>query len=109
MSVDVDVLVAGAGAAGLSLAVRLAAQTRLRVLVLDARPGPADDRTFCFFRGRRHPFERAIARRYGTVLVRDGTREVRGALVERPYEDLPGLAFAELALATISSSERVRR
>ncbi|MFN7699274.1 MAG: lycopene cyclase family protein [Deltaproteobacteria bacterium] len=107
MSVDVDVLVAGAGAAGLSLAVRLAAQTRLRVLVLDARPGPADDRTFCFFRGRRHPFERAIARRYGTVLVRDGTREVRGALVERPYEELPGLAFAELALATISSSERV--
>jgi lycopene beta-cyclase len=108
VSTDVDVLVAGAGAAGLSLAVRLAARTSLRVLAIDAREGPSDDRTFCFFRGRRHPFERAIARRYDTVIVRDGRRDVRRTLVERPYEELPGLAFTELALDAISRSERVR-
>jgi lycopene beta-cyclase len=105
---DVDLLVAGAGAAGLSLAVRLATRARLSVRVVDGRTGPSDDRTFCFFRGRPHPFERAIARRYATVLVRDAHRVVRRALVERPYEELPGLAFAELALGTIASNDRVR-
>jgi lycopene beta-cyclase len=108
VSTDVDVLLAGAGAAGLSLAVRLSARTDLRVLVIDARPGPSDDRTFCFFRGRSHPFERAIARRYATVLVRDARHEVRRTLREHPYEELPGLSFAELALDTISKSARVR-
>ena len=107
MSVDVDVLVAGAGAAGLSLAVRLAERTRLSVRVLDVRPGPTDDRTFCFFRGRSHPFERAIARRHATVRVRDARREVRRTLTERPYEELPGLAFAELALRLLAPSDRV--
>jgi lycopene beta-cyclase len=104
----VDVLVAGAGAAGLSLAARLARQTSLRVTVIDPREGPSDDRTFCFFRGRAHPFEAAIARRYATVEVRDARRVVRTPLDTRPYEELPGLAFAELALAQIAASDRVR-
>lgn len=105
---DLDVLVAGAGAAGLSLAVRLATQTRLRVRVLEARPGPSDDRTFCFFRGRAHPFEPAITRRYDTVVVRDEHSHVRRSLGARPYEELPGLAFAEHALALLAPhAERV--
>jgi lycopene beta-cyclase len=104
----VDVLVAGAGAAGLSLAARLARQTSLRVTVIDPREGPTNDRTFCFFRGQPHPFEAAIARRYTTVEVRDATRVVRTSLDTRPYEELPGIAFAELALAQIAMADRVR-
>ncbi len=107
-SVDADVVVAGAGAAGLSLAARLARRTSLRVMVIDPRPGPSHDRTFCFFRGAAHPFEAAIARRYAEVEVRDASRIVRTTLAARPYEELPGLAFAELALRDIARSDRVQ-
>ncbi|MBX7197168.1 MAG: NAD(P)-binding protein [Sandaracinaceae bacterium] len=104
---ELDVLIVGAGASGLSLAVRLARRTSLRVRLIELRDGPSDDRTFCFFRSRPHPFERAIVRRYGEIEVRDRTRRVRRTLREHPYEELPGLAFAEHALAELASCPRV--
>lgn len=106
---DVDVLVAGAGAAGLSLAVRLAQRTRLSVRVIDPRPDAApSDRTFCFFRGRPHPFEPAIARRFAQIEVRDGARRVVRTLRERPYEELPVAGFVALARDLLAASEQVQ-
>jgi lycopene beta-cyclase len=106
---DADVVIAGAGAAGLSLAVQLAARApHLRVEVLEPRAAITNDRTFCFFRGPPHPFEAAIARRWDEVEVRAGARVVRRKLRGKPYEELPGGAFHELAERLLSRAPRVR-
>lgn len=106
---DADVVIAGAGAAGLSLAVRLAERApHLRVEVLEPRSAITNDRTFCFFRGPRHPFEAAIARRWDEVEVRHGTRVVRRRLGDKPYEELPGGAFHDLATRLLERAPRTR-
>jgi len=108
VAADVDILIAGAGASGLSLAVRLANRTSLTVQVIEPRPETLDDRTFCYFRGRAHPFEAAVARRFERVEVRDPQRAVRVDVSARPYEELPSGAFQALAARLLAGSGRVR-
>lgn len=106
-SLDADVVVCGAGAAGLSIAVRLA-RTDLTVRVLDRREGYGRDRTFSFFRGRAHPFEDAIARRYKAIEVLGHGRRVARNVEARPYETLPADRFYEAALRILARHDRVR-
>jgi lycopene beta-cyclase len=106
-TLDADVLIVGAGAAGLSIAARLA-RTRLRVRLVDAREGYERDRTFSFFRGRSHPFERAIARRYRAIEVVGHDRRVARSVEACPYETLPADAFYGEALSILARHDGVR-
>jgi lycopene beta-cyclase len=106
-ALDADVVVCGAGAAGLSIAVRLA-RLPLTVRVLDRRDGYGRDRTFSFFRGRSHPFEDAIARRYKAIDVLGQRQRVARNVEARPYETLPSDRFYESALRTLARHDRVR-
>ncbi len=105
--VDVDVVICGAGAAGLSIAVRLA-RLPLSVRILDRREGYGRDRTFSFFRGRSHPFEDAVARRYRAIDVVGRDRRVARNVEARPYETLPSDRFYESALRILARHDRVR-
>jgi lycopene beta-cyclase len=104
---DADVVVCGAGAAGLSIAVRLA-RLPLTVCLLDRREGYGRDRTFSFFRGRSHPFEDAVTRRYKAIDVVGQGRRVARNVEARPYETLPSDRFYESALRTLARHDRVR-
>lgn len=108
---DVDVLIVGAGAAGLSLAVRLA-PTGLRIEIVDPRAGFSDDRTFSGFHfAGSHPFESAIAHRYGTISLFDGSLgrpEVRRQMGAHPYVTIPGDLFYATALRKLAPHANVR-
>lgn len=106
-ALDADVVVCGAGAAGLSIAVRLA-RLPLTVRVLDRREGYGRDRTFSFFRGRSHPFEDAVLRRYRAIEVVGRERRVARNVEARPYETLPSDRFYETALQILARHDRVR-
>lgn len=106
-ALDADVVVCGAGAAGLSIAVRLA-RLPLTVRVIDRREGYGRDRTFSFFRGRSHPFEDAVARRYRAIDVVGRDRRIARNVEARPYETLPADRFYESALRTLARHDRVR-
>lgn len=106
-ALDADVVVCGAGAAGLSIAARLA-RLPLSVRVLDRREGYGRDRTFSFFRGRSHPFEEAVVRRYRAIEVVGRARRVARNVEARPYETIASDRFYEAALRILARHERVR-
>lgn len=106
-ALDADVVVCGAGAAGLSIAVRLA-RLPLRVRVVDQREGYGRDRTFSFFRGRSHPFDEAVVRRYRAIEVLGRARRVARNVEARPYETIASDRFYECALRMLARHDAVR-
>lgn len=105
---DVDVAICGAGAAGLSLAVRLAERApALRTVLFDARTGFDDDRTFCGFATRGHPFAAAIEHRYGRVALADARGTVERPTGRTPYVRIPGDLFYAVALRKLRAELRL--
>ncbi len=108
---DADFLIVGGGAAGLSLAVHLIERgpRRARVLIVEPRAHYGRDRTFCFWKVMRHPFERCVSHTWPRwrVATRDG-EVVRGS-AEHPYQHVPAVAFYEEAARRIEHSTHVER
>ncbi|WP_052341416.1 lycopene cyclase family protein [Salinarimonas rosea] len=117
MRPDRDLVILGGGCAGASLAERLAeaGPAAPRTLVVEARDGGSgtgtrfgDDRTWCFWRTRRHRHEGIVARSWSRVRV--ATREGRGGVAETPstpYQMIRGGDFHDAARAAISAAPRV--
>ena len=101
------IVIVGAGCAGLSLAVRLAARPELgRVTVIEPRAELSSDRTFCFFRGRSHPFGAAVTHEWWRVRVAGPGHEVVRA-TRTPYQHLPADAFHRAALAALDACKHI--
>jgi len=105
---DVDVAICGAGAAGLSLAVRLAERAPgLRAALFDARTGFDEDRTFCGFATRGHPFGGAIEHRYGRIALADAHGTIERPTGRTPYVRIPGDLFYAVALRKLRAELRL--
>jgi len=103
---DADILVLGGGCAGLSLAARLADRTgpRPRVIVLEQRPAYSDDRTFSFWRGHSHPFEKCVRSRWSKWRVGYGNRVIDREHALFRYETIAGADFYAAAQDMIAAA-----
>ncbi len=104
-----DDVILGGGCAGLSLALRLARVSRgsRRIAVVEPRREFPRDRTWCFWRTGRHPFEAAVAHSWERWAVRAGGRRVVRGSTRYPYQQIPSDAFARLALAELARAPGV--
>ena len=106
---DYDVAILGGGLAGLSLAVRLAEPRfrHLRVVVVEPRPAYKRDRTWCYWRLERHPFEAAVTHRWARwAVARPGVR-IECSAPSTPYECIPADRLYMLALDRIAAAPNV--
>lgn len=106
---DIDLAILGGGCAGLSLAARLAdaGERAPRTLVLDARTGYGEDRTWCFWRVEETGFDACIAAAWETARVRGAGREIALDCRRYPYVMIPSGRFYAQAFAAIGANARV--
>jgi lycopene beta-cyclase len=100
-----DLAILGAGCAGLSLAARLAAaNSSLRVVLVEPRDGYTEDRTWCGWRLQPHFFEDCrVAEWNHWQLSRSGESLKRGSHAY-PYEMLSAIKVYDKALQAIAGS-----
>ena len=106
---DVDLVILGGGCAGLSLASRLAdARTTLRVVVLEARTGYVDDRSWCFWRPEHHDLSHLVSKSWSswTFAGADGRTSTRSVPGLR-YQYVRGSDFYADALRRVASSTSI--
>ncbi|MBG6056269.1 lycopene beta-cyclase [Salinibacterium sp. CAN_S4] len=106
---DVDLVILGGGCAGLSLAARLAdARTGLTVVVLEARTGYVDDRSWCFWRPEQHDLSHLVSKSWSSWTFRgaDGRTSTR-AVPGLRYQYIRGSDFYADALQRIATSSSV--
>ncbi len=110
MRPDADLLVLGGGCAGLSLGMRLAEQAPAagRTMILEARTGYTQDRTWCFWRLAPHRFERLVARSWPAVAIRSKQRSVKVDCRLTPYQMLEASPFYAEAQRSIDRSQHVQ-
>jgi lycopene beta-cyclase len=93
-----DVAILGAGCAGLAAGTALVESGRVRRLILlDARSGYTNDRTWCSWSVEPHGFEAAVAHVWPRCLVRHAGREIIVEPRRYAYRCIPGLAYYDLA------------
>ena len=106
---DVDLVILGGGCAGLSLASRLAdARSPLRVVVLEARSGYVDDRSWCFWRPERHDLSHLVSKSWSswTFAGADGRTSTR-SIPGLHYQYIRGSDFYSDALRRVASSTSI--
>lgn len=104
-----DIVIVGAGCAGLSLAYHLLERGVDRSIVLvDPRTSYPRDRTWCFFRGARHPFEDLVSHRWPRWRVRDRDRWIERSAPGIAYEHLPADAFYARCLERLEGRVELR-
>ena len=102
---DADLIILGGGCAGLSLATRLTVEApSLRVLIVEPRLTYEEDRTWCGWRVRPHPFEDCTVATWlqWRVVVNSEVLERRSD--RYPYEMIRSDLFYAKALALIANS-----
>lgn len=94
-SLDADILIVGAGVAGLSLAHHLVERGLggRRLLLVDPRSSYDNDRTFCFWNVRHHPFETLASHSWPRWRVRGTSGWVVRSAPGLSYQHLPADAF----------------
>jgi len=109
MRPDAEILVLGGGCAGLSLGMRLAGQAPAarRTVILEARTGYANDRTWCFWRLAPHRFEHLVAHSWPAVAIRSKQRSVTVDCRTTPYQMLEASSFYAEARRSINRSPHV--
>ena len=105
---QIDLAILGAGCAGLSLAARLAAaNSSLRVVLVEPRDGYTEDRTWCGWRLQPHFFEDCnVAEWNHWQLSKDG-QTLKRSSQSYPYEMLSASKVYDKALRTISGSRSI--
>lgn len=103
---DADYLFVGAGVAGLSLAYHLVTRgiSGRRLLLLDPRTSYENDRTFCFWNVRPHPFEDLASHRWPRWRVRGPGADVVRSAPGLAYLHLPAEKFYRRALERLDTA-----
>jgi len=107
--VEADVTIVGAGLAGLSIVcwlIQIAEQTGQalpRVHLLEPRQAYKEDRTWCFWDDRSHPFSPLIKHRWPAWQVRQGNRTVTQSSSVSPYAMLHSMDVYRYALNQIDA------
>ncbi len=98
---DFDLALVGFGAAAMSLAVRLSAHYPGRVAVVEPRPLPLDDQTWCGWRVHDHPFIEQVERSWTSWSVRYADEDLVRSSQRFPYEMLRSSAVQQRALGAV--------
>lgn len=103
-----DIVFAGAGLSALSLAVRLAAlPDPPRMLLIDPRPEPVRDRTWCYWQLHKTPFDAAITHRWHDWTVRSPAVGTPCRNVRTPYVRIPADRLYQIATEKLAASPQV--
>jgi lycopene beta-cyclase len=107
---DADLVILGAGCAGLSLAARLArSQTPLRVEIVEPRTDYEDDRSWCFWRPRRHDLSDLVSHSWdGWRFSGDTGPAAHHRVAGLSYQYVRGSDFYQRALERIDGAADIR-
>ena len=83
-----DIALIGFGAAAMSLATRLGRMYPGTILIIEPRSLPTDDRTWCGWRTKDHPFSDRVTRQWSRWRVSSGPASIVRGSERYPYEML---------------------
>ena len=105
---DADLIILGGGCAGLSLAARLALSgSKLKVIVLESRIQYGEDRTWCGWRIRAHPYIDCVAASWHQWRIAAAEDEFQRESSIYPYEMIPSDRFYDRSCSWIRESDSV--
>jgi len=98
-----DIALIGFGAAAMSLATRLGRMYSGTILIIEPRSLPTDDRTWCGWRTKDHPFSDQVTRQWSRWRVSSGPASIVRGSERYPYEMLRAGDVQKRALETVES------
>ncbi|TRO97299.1 FAD-dependent oxidoreductase [Glycocaulis profundi] len=105
---DADIAIIGGGMAGMALAARLAARSRLRIVVLEPRETVSDTRAWRFFRPARHEFSCLVTHAWPRWRVSSAHETVHGEADGQVLQSVPAARYHAAAEAALSASPEAR-